>query len=217
MDSICTSVCIQWLCIWWLLFPVSDQPICGNQIVEEGEECDVGHNDSDACCYSATHPVGVQCRLKPGKVCRCHTQDMSVDRCWGWLKRPFLISSFVLWSKSQSGSVLQANLWVPASRSDLRRGDRLSERECVSRLLPWLPGAQRQGKPHSLQPGDESVSEWGEAIWRIVPTGSSLCLTGLAKSLSLSKSMKRSNSSVRICRKSLCNVKKGEICCDSQH
>lgn len=62
--------------VWRLFFPVSDQPICGNLIVEEGEECDVGHDDSDACCYSATHPVGVQCRLKPGKVCRCHTQHI---------------------------------------------------------------------------------------------------------------------------------------------
>ncbi|CAK6955449.1 disintegrin and metalloproteinase domain-containing protein 10 isoform X1 [Scomber scombrus] len=50
-------------------FVVSDQPICGNQIVEEGEECDVGHNDTDPCCYSAEKPIGVQCRLKPGKVC----------------------------------------------------------------------------------------------------------------------------------------------------
>ncbi|XP_037530181.1 disintegrin and metalloproteinase domain-containing protein 10 [Nematolebias whitei] len=50
-------------------FLVSDQPICGNQIVEEGEECDVGHNDTDVCCFSAKEPVGVQCRLKPGKVC----------------------------------------------------------------------------------------------------------------------------------------------------
>ncbi|XP_022049988.2 disintegrin and metalloproteinase domain-containing protein 10 [Acanthochromis polyacanthus] len=50
-------------------FVVSDQPICGNQIVEDGEECDVGHNDKDACCYSTKEPVGVQCRLKPGKVC----------------------------------------------------------------------------------------------------------------------------------------------------
>ncbi|XP_039984879.1 disintegrin and metalloproteinase domain-containing protein 10 [Xiphias gladius] len=50
-------------------FVVSDQPICGNQIVEEDEECDVGHNDTDLCCYSAKEPVGVQCRLKPGKVC----------------------------------------------------------------------------------------------------------------------------------------------------
>ncbi|XP_041861899.1 disintegrin and metalloproteinase domain-containing protein 10 [Melanotaenia boesemani] len=50
-------------------FVVSDQPICGNQIVEEGEECDVGHNDTDLCCFSAKEPVEVQCRLKPGKIC----------------------------------------------------------------------------------------------------------------------------------------------------
>uniref|UniRef100_A0A8C4DEH5 ADAM10 endopeptidase n=1 Tax=Dicentrarchus labrax TaxID=13489 RepID=A0A8C4DEH5_DICLA len=50
-------------------FLVSNQPICGNQIVEEGEECDVGQNDTDLCCFSAREPVGVQCRLKPGKVC----------------------------------------------------------------------------------------------------------------------------------------------------
>ncbi|XP_013869658.1 disintegrin and metalloproteinase domain-containing protein 10 [Austrofundulus limnaeus] len=52
-----------------ICFVVSDQPICGNQIVEEGEECDVGHNDTDLCCFSAKEHVGVQCRLKPGKVC----------------------------------------------------------------------------------------------------------------------------------------------------
>ncbi|XP_035509546.1 disintegrin and metalloproteinase domain-containing protein 10 [Morone saxatilis] len=50
-------------------FLVSDQPICGNQIVEEDEECDVGQNDTDLCCFSAREPEGVQCRLKPGKVC----------------------------------------------------------------------------------------------------------------------------------------------------
>ncbi|XP_029987158.1 disintegrin and metalloproteinase domain-containing protein 10 [Sphaeramia orbicularis] len=50
-------------------FVVSDQPICGNLIVEEGEECDVGHNDTDPCCYSAKEDVGVQCRLKPDKLC----------------------------------------------------------------------------------------------------------------------------------------------------
>ncbi|XP_038571904.1 disintegrin and metalloproteinase domain-containing protein 10 isoform X2 [Micropterus salmoides] len=50
-------------------FVVSDQPICGNQIVEGDEECDVGHNHKDLCCFGAKEPVGVQCRLKPGKVC----------------------------------------------------------------------------------------------------------------------------------------------------
>lgn len=63
----CVYLCV---CSFW---PVSDQPICGNQIVEEGEECDVGQNDTDLCCFSAKQPVGVQCRLKPGKVCRYMT------------------------------------------------------------------------------------------------------------------------------------------------
>ncbi|XP_062869448.1 disintegrin and metalloproteinase domain-containing protein 10 [Trichomycterus rosablanca] len=50
-------------------FVVSDQPICGNRIVEKGEECDVGHNVSDPCCYSSKEPQGVQCRLKPNRQC----------------------------------------------------------------------------------------------------------------------------------------------------
>ncbi|XP_061739217.1 disintegrin and metalloproteinase domain-containing protein 10 isoform X1 [Nerophis ophidion] len=50
-------------------FVASEQPICGNQMVEEGEECDVGHDDSDPCCYSSKEAAGVQCRLKPGKTC----------------------------------------------------------------------------------------------------------------------------------------------------
>ncbi|KAL1023097.1 hypothetical protein UPYG_G00036370 [Umbra pygmaea] len=50
-------------------FVVSDQPICGNQIVEEGEECDVGQNDADPCCHSANEHLDTQCRLKPGKQC----------------------------------------------------------------------------------------------------------------------------------------------------
>uniref|UniRef100_UPI0037E962CE disintegrin and metalloproteinase domain-containing protein 10 n=1 Tax=Semicossyphus pulcher TaxID=241346 RepID=UPI0037E962CE len=63
-------------------FVVSDQPICGNQIVEEGEECDVGHNDTDLCCFSAKQPEGVQCRLKADKACSpsqglCCSQDCS--------------------------------------------------------------------------------------------------------------------------------------------
>uniref|UniRef100_A0A672QI11 Disintegrin and metalloproteinase domain-containing protein 10-like n=1 Tax=Sinocyclocheilus grahami TaxID=75366 RepID=A0A672QI11_SINGR len=49
---------------------VSEQPICGNRIVEEGEECDVGHNESDPCCYSSKEPAGIECRLKPDKQCR---------------------------------------------------------------------------------------------------------------------------------------------------
>ncbi|KAM6962555.1 disintegrin and metalloproteinase domain-containing protein 10 [Aplochiton taeniatus] len=50
-------------------FIVSDQPICGNLIVEAGEECDIGHNQTDLCCYSAQKPGELQCRLKPGQRC----------------------------------------------------------------------------------------------------------------------------------------------------
>lgn len=50
-------------------FVVSDQPICGNLILEEGEECDVGHNETDPCCYSAKEHLGLQCRLKPDQPC----------------------------------------------------------------------------------------------------------------------------------------------------
>lgn len=62
-----TNVCLKRILF---LCSVSDHPICGNHIVEEGEECDVGQNDEDLCCFSAKQPVGVQCQLKAGKVCR---------------------------------------------------------------------------------------------------------------------------------------------------
>ncbi|XP_072263072.1 disintegrin and metalloproteinase domain-containing protein 10-like [Pyxicephalus adspersus] len=50
-------------------FVESDRPTCGNQIVEAGEQCDVGLNDNDTCCYSANASEGLQCTLKPGKQC----------------------------------------------------------------------------------------------------------------------------------------------------
>ncbi|XP_068122145.1 disintegrin and metalloproteinase domain-containing protein 10-like [Hyperolius riggenbachi] len=71
-------------------FVESDQPICGNQIVEAGEQCDVGFNDNDTCCYSAHAKEGLQCTLRPGKQCspsqgQCCTPQCSVkpqgERC----------------------------------------------------------------------------------------------------------------------------------------
>ncbi|KAK6467391.1 disintegrin and metalloproteinase domain-containing protein 10-like [Huso huso] len=50
-------------------FIESGLPICGNQIVEDGEECDVGHNDTDPCCYSASQSEDFHCKLKPQKQC----------------------------------------------------------------------------------------------------------------------------------------------------
>ena len=51
----------------------SGQPICGNGLVEEGEQCDCGYNDQckDKCCYDANQDQDKKCKLKPGSICRC--------------------------------------------------------------------------------------------------------------------------------------------------
>uniref|UniRef100_A0A8C7Z4N3 Disintegrin and metalloproteinase domain-containing protein 10 n=1 Tax=Oryzias sinensis TaxID=183150 RepID=A0A8C7Z4N3_9TELE len=52
-------------------FVESGQPICGNGMVEPGEECDCGYSDQcrDQCCYDANQPDNKKCKLKPGKAC----------------------------------------------------------------------------------------------------------------------------------------------------
>lgn len=52
-------------------FVESGQPICGNGMVEQGEECDCGYSDQckDECCFDANQPEGKKCKLKPGKQC----------------------------------------------------------------------------------------------------------------------------------------------------
>uniref|UniRef100_A0A8C7DPJ8 Disintegrin and metalloproteinase domain-containing protein 10 n=1 Tax=Oncorhynchus kisutch TaxID=8019 RepID=A0A8C7DPJ8_ONCKI len=52
-------------------FVESGQPICGNGLVEPGEECDCGYSDQcrDQCCYDAGQPDNRKCKLKPNKVC----------------------------------------------------------------------------------------------------------------------------------------------------
>ncbi|XP_025052354.1 disintegrin and metalloproteinase domain-containing protein 10-like [Alligator sinensis] len=61
-------------------FVETDRPICGNRIVDPGEECDVGNDISNHCCYAAREPNGIGCRLKPGAQCSssqglCCSQD----------------------------------------------------------------------------------------------------------------------------------------------
>uniref|UniRef100_A0A667YQC1 Disintegrin and metalloproteinase domain-containing protein 10 n=1 Tax=Myripristis murdjan TaxID=586833 RepID=A0A667YQC1_9TELE len=52
-------------------FVESGQPICGNGLVEAGEQCDCGYSDQckDPCCYNANEAEGQKCKLKPGKIC----------------------------------------------------------------------------------------------------------------------------------------------------
>lgn len=55
-----------------VMFLESGQPICGNGLVEQGEECDCGYSDQckDECCFNANEPEDKKCKLKPGKRCR---------------------------------------------------------------------------------------------------------------------------------------------------
>ncbi|KAM8961154.1 disintegrin and metalloproteinase domain-containing protein 10-like [Pelodytes ibericus] len=52
-----------------ICFVESGRPSCGNQIVEEGEQCDVGSKTDDPCCYGAMAGDPLECTLRPGKQC----------------------------------------------------------------------------------------------------------------------------------------------------
>lgn len=58
----------------------SGQPICGNGLVEEGEQCDCGYNDEckDPCCYNADEEADKKCKLQPGKTCRSGFLEYSI-------------------------------------------------------------------------------------------------------------------------------------------
>lgn len=60
----------SWRCC--CVFAESGQPICGNGLVEAGEDCDCGYSDqcADPCCYNANEAEGKRCKLQPGKICR---------------------------------------------------------------------------------------------------------------------------------------------------
>ena len=57
------------------------EAICGNMVVEEGEECDCGYDDDescrqDRCCQGRPSSTesdsnnAIGCKLRPGKTCR---------------------------------------------------------------------------------------------------------------------------------------------------
>uniref|UniRef100_A0A9J8A2D9 Disintegrin and metalloproteinase domain-containing protein 10 n=1 Tax=Cyprinus carpio carpio TaxID=630221 RepID=A0A9J8A2D9_CYPCA len=55
----------------FLCFVESGQPICGNGLVEANEQCDCGYSDQckDKCCYDASAPEELKCKLKPNYQC----------------------------------------------------------------------------------------------------------------------------------------------------
>ncbi|XP_064813959.1 disintegrin and metalloproteinase domain-containing protein 10-like, partial [Oncorhynchus masou masou] len=62
----------------------SGQPICGNGLVEPGEECDCGYSDQcrDQCCYDADQPDNRKCKLKPNKVCSPSQGPCCTPECY---------------------------------------------------------------------------------------------------------------------------------------
>ncbi|CAL1604080.1 unnamed protein product [Knipowitschia caucasica] len=64
-------------------FVVSGQPICGNGLVEAGEECDCGYSDQckDTCCYNANEEEGKRCKLQPGKLCSPSQGPCCTQQC----------------------------------------------------------------------------------------------------------------------------------------
>nr|XP_046208203.1 disintegrin and metalloproteinase domain-containing protein 10-like isoform X3 [Oncorhynchus gorbuscha] len=65
-------------------FVESGQPICGNGLVEPGEECDCGYSDQcrDQCCYDADQPDNRKCKLKPNKVCSPSQGPCCTPECY---------------------------------------------------------------------------------------------------------------------------------------
>lgn len=97
------------LCVWERIFlhavrsvcTESGQPICGNGLVEVGEECDCGYSDQckDPCCYSANEGEGKKCKLQPGKICRSDVMSMT-----------FFVQSYNLWKMIEHQILL--SVWL---------------------------------------------------------------------------------------------------------
>ncbi|XP_060767458.1 disintegrin and metalloproteinase domain-containing protein 10 isoform X2 [Neoarius graeffei] len=66
-----------------LCFVESGQPICGNGMVEAGEQCDCGYSDQckDRCCYSANEPDGRKCTLKLETKCSPSQGPCCTEQC----------------------------------------------------------------------------------------------------------------------------------------
>ncbi|MEE6502951.1 hypothetical protein FKM82_004689 [Ascaphus truei] len=64
-------------------FVESGQPICGNGLVEIGEQCDCGYSDQckDDCCFDANQQEDKKCKLKPGKLCSPSQGPCCMSEC----------------------------------------------------------------------------------------------------------------------------------------
>ena len=59
--------------LYFCIYVDAEGAVCGNMVVEEGEECDCGYIEdesckTDNCCIGRNETSG--CKRKPGKECR---------------------------------------------------------------------------------------------------------------------------------------------------
>lgn len=141
-----------------LCTPESGQPICGNGLVEPGEECDCGYSDQcrDQCCYDANQADNKKCKLKPNKVCRYITK-----MCLVLIARP----SFEIFV-SQHLALLPA---VPA-------------RDPVAPLSAATRGAMRSAGTNPSALIRACATEWAPSARRPNPKPTSPLVTARLKS-----------------------------------
>ncbi len=67
-----------------LLFKEYNGSLCGNGIVEPGEECDCGYANEckeQNCCYDADQKPSLKCRLKPNAKCSPSQGPCCTSQC----------------------------------------------------------------------------------------------------------------------------------------
>lgn len=103
--------------------PESGQPICGNGLVEPGEECDCGYSDQcrDQCCYDANQPDNKKCKLKPNKVCRWMLAG-PLKNASGIGREFFNLSPLCPSVQPQSGPLLHRGLLLQGPQREVQRG-----------------------------------------------------------------------------------------------
>lgn len=133
----------------------SGQPICGNGLVEGGEQCDCGYSDQckDDCCYSANEEEGKKCKLKPGKLCR--SDVISVICQLFFLTVKCLMSDCISVDLSSALARAHAAHQSVFTKAQLRAAEQslnvLKRENVTDSPLCVRPQNQRKTSPHATQ------------------------------------------------------------------
>lgn len=152
----------------------SGQPICGNGLVEAGEDCDCGYSDQckDPCCYNANEGEGKKCKLQPGKICRSDAIKMpffvellfSTKRCH---QSGLLLDLTTLWfvfftiQQSQPRPMLHIRVHVQGHEWEVQTGVRMCQRRHVQRSYRSVSCFRTKAELHLLPFRNTSLPQWG--------------------------------------------------------